>query len=158
MIKNFEGFLLENIDVYKYRINFDKNNSKIFEKRIKEYLKSDNYDKTEYSNLHEEYSFTEEDFKKIEHIIEDMDTNVEKINESNTISPNLMKDFEKIAENERKKGAEYEDNPTIETLSIKLSDGKEYFFQDEEYNELMAEVPDNMATEDYILAVAVGWE
>lgn len=38
-----------------------------------------------------------------------------------------------------------------------MSDGSEYFFQGEEASDLLDEVPDNLAPEDYILAVAQGW-
>lgn len=62
--------------------------------------------------------------------------------------------FEERAENEIKAGGSIEINYRIPYISIKLSDGNEYFFQDFEAQELLDEVPDVISSEDYILAIA----
>ena len=85
-----------------------------------------------------------------------------KENRANTITeaslaPNILKDFEQRAEAERQAGGFVEINYGLPSVSITLSDGSDYFFQEHEADDLLGEVPTNIADEDYLLAVAQGW-
>lgn len=70
---------------------------------------------------------------------------------------NMRKDYEMRAECERKAGTMIDINTWMPWISISFSDGTEYFFQEAEAQDLLDEVPDNIADEDYILAIAQGW-
>lgn len=69
----------------------------------------------------------------------------------------ILKDYEERAEAERRAGATIDINERLPYVSVEMSDSSEYFFQGQEAEELLAEVPDNISPEDYILAIAQGW-
>ena len=48
-------------------------------------------------------------------------------------------------------------NHNLPTVSIWLSDGSDFFFQDSEATELLAGVPDYVNEEVFLLAMAQGW-
>lgn len=58
---------------------------------------------------------------------------------------------------EREAGGFVEINNQLSYVAVTLSNGLEYFFQGEEAENLLDEVPDELSAEDYILAVAQGW-
>lgn len=70
---------------------------------------------------------------------------------------NMVKTYELAAKKQKNEGASVEIDESLPTVSVKLSDGQEYFFQGEEAQNLLDEVPDNIAAEDYILHNAIGW-
>lgn len=74
-----------------------------------------------------------------------------------SLPENMVKDYEERARSEREAGATIEINEHLPYIAIKMSDGSEYFFQDEEASMLLDEVPDNIRSEDFILAIAQGW-
>jgi len=74
-----------------------------------------------------------------------------------SLPPNMVRDYERRAKAERRGGGHVEIDTRFSTVSVTLSDGSEYFFQEGEADDLLDEVPDNIAPEDYILAVAQGW-
>lgn len=83
---------------------------------------------------------------------------IEKVlSESKSISSSIVRDMEKRADAEREAGGSVEINTRIPTISVTLSDGSEYFFQEDEASDLLDEVPDNISPEDYILASAQSW-
>jgi hypothetical protein len=69
----------------------------------------------------------------------------------------MVADYEARAEAEMNAGATIEISRNPRYVAITMSDGSEYFFQDEEADDLLNEVPDNISETDYILAVAQGW-
>ena len=69
----------------------------------------------------------------------------------------LVKQYEERADSERAAGGEIEIDRIAGTVSIKMSDESEYFFQDHEADELLSRVPDNIQKEDFLLAVAQNW-
>ena len=58
---------------------------------------------------------------------------------------------------ERKAGGSIEINEGLPYVAVTLSDGGEYFFQGEEAEDLLNEVPDWIYADDYILAIAQDW-
>lgn len=73
------------------------------------------------------------------------------------IPSSLVRQYEKRAKSERAAGGVCKINSRLPSVAVELSDGSEYFFQGEEAEELLAEVPDNITQEDYILATAQNW-
>jgi hypothetical protein len=69
----------------------------------------------------------------------------------------LVKQFEARAEAERNGGGHVEIDDNVGYVAVTLSDGSEYFFQGDEADALLAEVPDDLSREDYILASAQSW-
>lgn len=69
----------------------------------------------------------------------------------------MLKDYESRAESEREAGGSVTIDNHLPTVTVNMSDGSEYFFQEHEASELLDEVPDNISPEDYILAIAQGW-
>ncbi len=69
----------------------------------------------------------------------------------------LKKQYEERAAAEREAGGSVEVNPTADYIAVKLSNGEEYTFQGHEVDALMAEVPDDVDPEDFILAIAQNW-
>lgn len=81
-----------------------------------------------------------------------------KISENaNQLAPNILRDFEKRAEAEKKAGAKVEIDYKLPTLSITMSDGSDFFFQEREASDMLDQVPENINAEDYFLAIAQGW-
>lgn len=79
------------------------------------------------------------------------------LTESAAIPERMVADYEARAEAEMNAGATIELNRYPCYVAITMSDGSEYFFQDEEAEDLLNEVPDNISATDYILALAQGW-
>lgn len=77
--------------------------------------------------------------------------------ESSSIPARMVKDYESRAKAELDAGATIEIRRNPCYVALTMSDGSEYFFQDDEADDLLNEVPDNINEEDYILAVAQGW-
>ena len=69
----------------------------------------------------------------------------------------MIKQIEAAAEAERAAGGSVEIDPVLPTVAVTMSDGAEYFFQEWEASELLDQVPDEVAEEDYILWAAQGW-
>lgn len=69
----------------------------------------------------------------------------------------LEKQYVARADAEREAGGSIEINEGFSYVSIALSDGSMYFFQGEEAEELLGEVPEWIYAEDYILAQAQTW-
>lgn len=69
----------------------------------------------------------------------------------------IRQQFEDRAAAERNAGGRIEINPTADYVSITMSDGGEYFFQDHEADLLLVTVPDWICAEDYLLATAQNW-
>lgn len=77
--------------------------------------------------------------------------------EGREIPTRLARQYEMRAEAEREAGGECEVEPRLPAISIRMSDGAEYFFQEHEAEEMLAKVPDNLHPEDYFLAQAQNW-
>lgn len=73
------------------------------------------------------------------------------------LTNNILIDFEARAEAERKAGAIIDINEMLPYIGLTMSDGSDYFFQEEEAENMLNEVPDNISPDDYILAIAQGW-
>ena len=69
----------------------------------------------------------------------------------------LVEQYEDRADAEREAGTTIEINSGLPYVAIEFTNGDEYFFQDEEADELLDEVPDNINEEDYILAISQNW-
>ena len=69
----------------------------------------------------------------------------------------LVAQYEQRAEDERAGGGSIDINDMLPTVGVEMSDGSEYFFQGEEAEALLSEVPGNMHPEDFILALAQNW-
>ena len=69
----------------------------------------------------------------------------------------LNKQYEERYQNEIKAGATIEINHSLPYVAIKINNGDEYFFQDEEASNLLKEVPDYINEEVYIIAIAQNW-
>lgn len=69
----------------------------------------------------------------------------------------LAKQYEMRADAERKAGGVIEIDTTLPSISIKLSSGSEYHFQEWEADELLDKVPGGIEPADYILAQAQNW-
>ena len=69
----------------------------------------------------------------------------------------LVTQFESRADNERRAGSTIEINHRANYISVEFGNGEEYFFQGDEADDLLDEVPDNIDPEDYILAIAQNW-
>jgi hypothetical protein len=69
----------------------------------------------------------------------------------------IVAQLEKRAAAEREAGGSIEIEPGLPSISITLSDGSEYFFQEWEADELLEKVPANITHEDYLLAIAQNW-
>ena len=77
------------------------------------------------------------------------------LNESADLPGNMLADYTKRAQAERDAGATIEIK--YDYVAITMSDGTEYFFQGEEADELLSDIPDNINREDFILAIAQDW-
>lgn len=73
------------------------------------------------------------------------------------LSEELLKDYQERAAAEREAGGSIEVNHRLPYVGLTLSDGAEYYFQGEAAEKLLAEVPENIDDEDFILAVAQNW-
>lgn len=74
-----------------------------------------------------------------------------------TLPDRMVEDYERRAQAERDAGGRIDIDHGLPTVAVTMSDGSEYFFQEHEASELLDEVPENIAEEDYILALAQGW-
>ena len=71
--------------------------------------------------------------------------------------PELAEQLEARAKAEREAGGYCDVNSGLSYVDVVLSDGSTYFFQGEEAEALIAEVPEWIDEEDYILAIAQNW-
>ena len=69
----------------------------------------------------------------------------------------LIKQYERRARDEREAGGSIRIDRRLACVAITMSDGSEYFFQDEEASRLLADVPEWINEEDYLLAIAQNW-
>lgn len=69
----------------------------------------------------------------------------------------IRQDIERRAEAERNAGGSIEINYGLPYVAIDMSDGSEYFCQEEDATRLLSEVPPNVSAEDYLLASAQSW-
>jgi hypothetical protein len=70
---------------------------------------------------------------------------------------NIVKDIEETGEYHRKNGCKIEINRGLPYIAISLSNDAEYFFQNEEAQSLLDEIPENVNEEDYIIWISQGW-
>ena len=75
----------------------------------------------------------------------------------NIVSSKMLAQIIETADNCRNAGATVEINEYLPTVAITRSDGQEWFFQEHEADVLLAEVPDNVSADDYILFISRGW-
>lgn len=73
------------------------------------------------------------------------------------VSSKIANDIKKTANKERKKGAEVELNSRMNYISVKRSDGADYYFQGEGADEIFDQIPDNVNDEDFVLWYAQGF-
>ncbi len=69
----------------------------------------------------------------------------------------IRQDIQRRAQAEREAGGSIEICSILPTVSIELSDGGEYFFQEHDATRILSEVPPNVTPEDYLLASAQSW-
>jgi len=69
----------------------------------------------------------------------------------------IFNNYRHRAEFERKAGGTVEINDRLPSVAVSLSGGLDYFFQGEEAENLLNDVPDELSAEDFILAIAQGW-
>jgi len=69
----------------------------------------------------------------------------------------LVNQYEERAAAERDAGTTIEINYGIPYVAIDYPNGESYFFQGDEADDLLNEVPDNINEEDYILAISQNW-
>lgn len=75
-----------------------------------------------------------------------------------TLIPRILQDYQRTAASAKKRGGYVEINHRYGTVAVQRGDGsEEYFFQGDEADDLLNEVPSNISEEDYILAVSQGW-
>jgi len=74
-----------------------------------------------------------------------------------SLPSSMVRDYKKRASSEIKGGGSIDINSRIPTISITMSNGEKYFFQEHEAQKLLDEVPDNIDPEDFILAQAQNW-
>lgn len=72
------------------------------------------------------------------------------------LPPKLLKQYISRAKKERTRGAKVVVNLRVPYVSVKIGD-QSYFFQGEQAENLLSEVPSNIDTEDYLLAIAQAW-
>jgi hypothetical protein len=67
----------------------------------------------------------------------------------------LMVQYEARANAERRAGAIFEYNTMLPSISITMSNGDEYYYQEWQVEELLEywNIPENISVEDYLLAV-----
>ncbi len=82
---------------------------------------------------------------------------IQELLEMKTLPDNLADQLEQRAEAEREGGGTIEIDPVLPSVSIRMSSGEEYFFQEWEADELLAKVPENIDPSDYLLAIAQNW-
>ena len=64
---------------------------------------------------------------------------------------------EKIARAEYNAGGSVEINHGLPYVAVTCSNGEEYFFQGDEADDLLKEVPDYLNDEDYIMYQSTNW-
>jgi hypothetical protein len=69
----------------------------------------------------------------------------------------LRKQYQERAKAEREAGGSCKVTANMPWVDVKLSDGSEYYFSEHEADRLIAEVPEWIHAEDYILAIAQNW-
>ena len=69
----------------------------------------------------------------------------------------LINQYESLAQSEREAGGRVEINPMLPTISVYCSDSSEYYFQEEEAQKLLDQVPLNIKASDFILAQSIHW-
>lgn len=79
------------------------------------------------------------------------------LKEGKRVNAQIAKQIKNIADAERKGGGTVEINSRLPSVSVTNSNGDEYFFQGDEAEDLLDEVPHNVNPEDYILYVSTGW-
>jgi len=80
-----------------------------------------------------------------------------KAEQSNELPGWLVEQYEDRAAAEREAGTTIEINDLIPYVAIEYSNGESYYFQGDEAETLLKEVPDNIHAEDYILAMSQNW-
>lgn len=88
---------------------------------------------------------------KLQDLMEDEDGMVD------DLPDDLVAQLEQRAADEEAAGGSIDINDMLPTVAVTMSDGAEYFFQGEEADDLLSEVPGNMHPEDFILAIAQNW-
>lgn len=79
------------------------------------------------------------------------------ISEGVKVIDRIAKDMKRAGEQQRKDGGKIKIDYRHETVAIKLANGDEFFFQNNEAIDLLDEVPDNVNEEDYLFWIARSW-
>lgn len=82
---------------------------------------------------------------------------LESLTEAKKLPTKMVKDYVKRADAERDAGGGIDIDPVLPSISVTLSDGTDYYFQEHEARKLLKDVPSNISPEDYILAQAQNW-
>jgi len=69
----------------------------------------------------------------------------------------LVSQYESRARSEMEAGGTIDIDHMLPTIAIVMSDGSKYFFQEHEAEEILSQIPDNIADEDFLLAQAQNW-
>lgn len=99
-------------------------------------------------------TITDDDFEEVDQD----DDDEEPADKPEVLLPDwLVEQYERRAAAEREDGGSCCVNERLPTVTVKLANGEEYFFQGDEAQRLIDEVPDNMRAADFILASAQSW-
>lgn len=80
-----------------------------------------------------------------------------RISEASSIPSRMVREYERTAKAEYRAGGTVEIDYRLPYVSVTTSTGEEYFFQGDEAQDLLDEVPDNMSPEDYVMAMSTSW-
>jgi hypothetical protein len=69
----------------------------------------------------------------------------------------LVAQYEERADAEREAGGSIDIDDMLPAITVKMSSGEDYFFQEWQADDLLDRVPNNISPEDYILAMAQNW-
>lgn len=83
--------------------------------------------------------------------------NTVKLFEGDSLPPKMVAQYETRAKHERQGGGNIDIDYSLPSISVTMSSGEDYFFQEHEAQELLDGVPENISAEDFILAQAQGW-
>lgn len=74
-----------------------------------------------------------------------------------TLGKRALYNFVETAKFEREAGSVVEIDELLPAISVKMHNGNNYFFQGEDAEYILNDVPENLNAEDYILVLAQGW-
>lgn len=73
------------------------------------------------------------------------------------VSEEMAKDIKDCADSCRCSGDTIEINTGFPYVAISFNSGEEYYFQGDEADNLLKDIPDNVFVEDFLLWKACGW-